>query len=38
MLVEVLGHLGVGQEDNVVIIVGDARQFRAKDFIRASPS
>ena len=38
MLVVVLGHLGVGREDDVVVVVGDARQFRAKDFIRASPS
>ena len=38
MLIVLLGHLGLGGEDDVVIVVGDARQFWAKDFIRASPS
>lgn len=38
MLVAVLGHLGVGREDDVVVVLGDSRQFWAKDFIRASPS
>ncbi len=37
MLVAVLGHLGVRKEDDVVVVVGHARQFWAKDFIRASP-
>ena len=38
MLVVVLGHLGVGREDDVVVVVGDARQFWAKDFLRDSLS
>jgi len=37
MLVAVFGFLGVRNEDDVVVVVGDAWQFRAKDFIRASP-
>ena len=36
MLVAVLGHLGVGREDDVVVVVGDARQFWARDFFGAS--
>ena len=38
MLVVVLGHLGVGRKDDVVVVIGDARQFWAKDFIRDSPT
>ena len=34
----VLGHLGDGREDEVVVVVGDARQFWAKDLLGGSPS
>jgi hypothetical protein len=33
MLVEVLGLLGIGRQDGVLVIVGNARQFVAGDFM-----
>jgi hypothetical protein len=33
MLVEVLGHLGIGPEREAVVVVGNDRQYWARDFI-----
>jgi hypothetical protein len=33
MLVEVLGHLGIEVEDEVIVVVADQRQFMARDFL-----
>ena len=38
MLVVVLRHLGLKREDDVVVVVGDDRQFWARDFIGDSSS
>ena len=37
MLVEVLGHLGIGPESEAVVVVGNSAQYRARDFLVINP-